>query len=108
MFYVYETQIIDSIKDVIKKYKNNLHLVVIYGSYAIRRHKPDSDLDLLIVGKENIKKEILNDLSEIYIKYSIIVSTSFYTPKQYKIIEHDPFIQRALNEGLILWERRMI
>ncbi|MCD6514798.1 MAG: nucleotidyltransferase domain-containing protein [Candidatus Odinarchaeota archaeon] len=56
MFYLYEEQIIKSVKQIIKKYENALHLVVIYGSFARQQHTPNSDLDLLIVGDERVKK----------------------------------------------------
>ena len=106
MFYIYEEQIIDSVKKIVKKYSRDLYLVVIYGSFARQQHMPDSDLDLLIVGKDKVKKQILDDLSEIYVRYSIVVSALFYSPSQYHIVEHHPFIKQALKEGITLWEKK--
>jgi len=108
MFYLYEEQILQAIKDIVNKYKKNLYLVVIYGSFSMRQHMPDSDLDILIVGDEEIKKIILDELAEIYVKYSIMVSALFYSLKQFQRIKQHPFITTALKEGMIIWEKRKI
>jgi len=108
MFYLYEEQIIELVKQIIKKYESALHLVVIYGSFARQQHTPNSDLDLLIVGDENVKKQVLNELANIYVNFSVVVSTLFYSWDQYQKLIHHPFIKRALKEGIVLWEKRKI
>jgi len=108
MFYLYEEQILEAVKKIIERYKKNLYLVVIYGSFSRQQHMPDSDLDILIVGDEEIKKIILDELAEIYVKYSVMISALFYSLKQYQMIKHHPFITTALREGIIIWEKRKI
>lgn len=108
MFYLYEEQIIELVKQIIKKYESVLHLVVIYGSFARQQHTPNSDLDLLIVGDENVKKQVLNELANIYVNFSVVISTLFYSWDQYQKLIHHPFIKRALKEGIVLWEKRKI
>ena len=108
MFYLYEDQITELIRKIVEKYKKELQLVLIYGSFSRHQHKPNSDLDVLIVGDEKVKHKVLDDLSESYVKYSVIVSVLFYSHKQYQLMRNHPFVKRALKEGIIIWEKKKI
>ena len=108
MFYLYEDQIIELIRNIVKKYQKKLQLVLIYGSFSRHQHMPNSDLDVLIVGDEKVRHEILDAFSEVYVKYSVMVSVLYYSYRQYHLMKNHPFIKRALKEGIIIWERKKI
>jgi len=100
VLYLYEKEIIDLLKRILKNNEESIYLAIIYGSFATRNHRPDSDLDLFIVGDKTVKDAVQNELSEIYIRYSVPVSLVFLSKEEYSDKEGDPIIRNILKEGI--------
>jgi len=65
---------IKQVKSIIKKYIKALmqdgikvEKVILYGSYAENRAKPDSDIDLCIISKD-FGKDIIEEMSYLLLK----------------------------------------
>jgi len=91
---------------IIKKY--NLKKIIIFGSFARGDYHKGSDLDLIIVGEfeerfiDRIGKIIeLND-SDLGIDAMVYTEEEF----QKMIKERRPFIEQALEEGIVVYEKR--
>ncbi|GAF68029.1 unnamed protein product [marine sediment metagenome] len=91
---------------IIKKF--NLKKIIIFGSFARGDYHKGSDLDLIIVGEfkerfiDRIGKIIeLND-SDLEIEAMVYTEEEF----QKMIQERRPFIEQALEEGIVVYEKR--
>jgi predicted nucleotidyltransferase len=91
---------------IIKKF--NLKKIIIFGSFARGDYHKGSDLDLIIVGEfkerfiDRIGKVIeLND-SDLEIEAMVYTEEEF----QKMIKERRPFIEQALEEGIVVYEKR--
>ncbi|MHA1753906.1 MAG: nucleotidyltransferase domain-containing protein [Candidatus Odinarchaeia archaeon] len=106
MLYLYEAYILSDIKKIIKDNKDKINLALLYGSITKGNHKPDSDIDLVVVADEKEINNLRDKFAIIYLKYSVPISVIFYTPAQFNFIKTHPFIRRILKEGRILWEKK--
>jgi predicted nucleotidyltransferase len=80
---------------------------IVFGSYARDTATPRSDLDLIIImkTKERFFKRY-DQIDEVYKALEgIAVEILIYTPEELKKISHRPFIQKALSEGQVIYER---
>jgi hypothetical protein len=91
---------------IIKKF--NLKKIIIFGSFARGDYHKGSDLDLIIVGEfeerfiERSGKIIeLND-SDLEIDVMVYTEEEF----QKMVQERRPFIEQALEEGIVVYEKR--
>jgi len=91
---------------IIRKF--NIKKIIIFGSFARGDYHKGSDLDLIIVGEfkerfiERIAKIIeLND-SDLEIDVMVYTEEEF----QKMIKERRPFIVQALEEGIVVYEKR--
>ena len=103
MLYLYQDSIISNLKNFGKKDKN-LYQIIIYGSYARDEHRPDSDIDVLIITKNipESEKYFSKFRSDTYIKTSIMISFFYLTPDQYTNGK-EPLINQIKKEGKIIW-----
>ncbi|MEA3378984.1 MAG: nucleotidyltransferase domain-containing protein [Nanoarchaeota archaeon] len=74
-------------------------IVIIFGSYAKKRHKIDSDLDIFIAGQYNENK--LEDIEEIY---KIDINIKHYPLNIFKkaLKKNDPLIEEIIKGHIIL------
>jgi hypothetical protein len=91
---------------IIKKF--NLKKIIVFGSFARGDYHKGSDLDLVIVGEfkdrfiDRIGKIIeLND-SDLEIEAMVYTEEEF----QKMIQERRPFIEQALEEGIVVYEKK--
>ena len=80
--------------------------IVLFGSYAKDDEDKFSDIDLIIV--YSTSKSFLDRLKELYISWNIpkVVDILAYTPEEYqKMMLDNSFLQDAVNEGEVLYER---
>jgi len=91
---------------IIKKF--NLKKIIIFGSFARGDYHKGSDLDLIIVGefKERFIDRIgkIIELNDSDLEIDVMV----YTEKEFQkmIQERRPFIEQALEEGIVVHEKR--
>ena len=81
--------------------------IILFGSYAYGKPRPDSDVDLLVVlafdGKGFRKSlEILNRVDPDF-SVDIVARRPEDTARRYE--EGDPLIREALDRGKVLYER---
>ena len=90
----------------IKKF--NLKKIIIFGSFARGDYHKGSDLDLIIVGefKERFIDRIgkILELNNSDLEIDVMVYTEEELQKM--IQEKRPFIEQALEEGIVVYEKR--
>lgn len=91
---------------IIKKF--NLKKIIIFGSFAREDYHKGSDLDLIIVGefKERFIDRIgkIIELNDSDLEIDVMVYTEEEFQKMIK--ERRPFIEQALEEGIVVYEKR--
>ncbi len=89
---------------LIRIYGNQLKAVYLYGSYARRDARPDSDIDVLMVlkGKFNYI-EMLKRSDDFAATFSlendVVISRAFVSAKEYKE-KQTPFLINVRREGV--------
>ena len=91
------------IRDLVNSIKG-IKTAFIYGSYAKDALRPDSDIDLLIVGNPNIEDELLGKITILEKKIDREINYTFHSLKDYKenIKKKNPFLEEVLNDKYIL------
>lgn len=80
--------------------------IILFGSHAKDDEDQYSDIDVIIV--YSTSKPFLDRLKELYISWDIpkAIDILAYTPEEYqKMILENSFLQDAVNDGEILYER---
>ncbi len=82
--------------------------IILFGSYAYGTATLDSDVDLLIIQKTNLRRvERSVAISELILPRPFPVDIFVKTPAEIQeaLRKDDPFIQGILNRGRVLYER---
>jgi len=91
---------------IIKKF--NLKKVIIFGSFARGDYHKGSDLDLIIVGE--FKERFIDRIGKIIElnDSDLEIDAMVYTEEEFQkmIKERRPFIEQALEEGIVVYEKR--
>lgn len=86
--------------------RNRARRVVLFGSHARGTATERSDVDLIVV--ESTQDRFLDRLAryadDLGDRLDACVEVLVYTPEELARIEHRPFIQRILREGILLYE----
>jgi len=90
--------------------KNNAIFALLFGSYARGTATEHSDLDIIFVEETN--KPFLSRLDPYFSPLSDLmnggVDVFVYTPDEFKKMKKKFFIQRALKEGVVIFESRKL
>ena len=88
--------------------KFNLKKVIIFGSFARGDYHKGSDLDLIIVGE--FKERFIDRIGKIIElnDSDLGIDAMVYTEEEFQkmIKERRPFIEQALEEGIVVYEKR--
>lgn len=104
----YQRAVEEFVKKAIKRYKDKIESIILFGSVARGDAKEDSDIDILII----VKERNIEDMKEIYgIAFEVSIGHSKdISPKIYAIAEvlnrieiGAPFIKEVLKEGVSLY-----
>ena len=91
---------------IIKKF--NLKKIIIFGSFARGDYHKGSDLDLIIVGE--FKERFIDRIGKIIElnDSDLEIDAMVYTEEEFQkmIQERRPFIEQALEEGIVVYEKR--
>lgn len=91
---------------IIKKF--NLKKIIIFGSFAREDYHKGSDLDLIIVGE--FKERLIDRIGKIIElnDSDLEIDAMVYTEEEFQkmIKERRPFIEQALEEGIVVYEKR--
>ena len=77
-------------------------LALIYGSYAKRMVRPDSDIDVLIVTLDTgIENRLLDTITVVEKRIQREINFKIYTEEEFqtKINEKDPFLEEVLSDS---------
>ncbi|MGB3692187.1 MAG: HEPN domain-containing protein [Spirulinaceae cyanobacterium] len=97
--------ILKELKPYLKNlYQEELAKIILYGSQARGDAQPDSDIDVLIVLKSDFSfyqesKRINNFVTDLCLKYEVLLSCSFSTLTQLKS-QPTAFYRNVTNEGI--------
>ncbi len=98
----------EKLKELLPRlYRLNPEKVILFGSFARGDVHKGSDLDLIIIKKE-VPEKFLKRLDFAYeaLEPDFPLDLLVYTPEEIeKMKEINPFIKKALKEGIILYER---
>ncbi len=72
----------DVIREALKPLENKIQFAFVYGSIAIGQDRPDSDLDLLLIGGVSLK-DIANTMADLSEKLKREVNPVNYTPETF-------------------------
>ncbi|MBL7159811.1 nucleotidyltransferase domain-containing protein [Candidatus Microgenomates bacterium] len=94
------------IVEALKAYKPEK--IVLFGSVATGKFRPDSDFDFLIIKKgvdELRKGERYSQVSKLLGSHKLPMDLLVYTPYEIKkrLYLGDPFIKKILSEGQVLY-----
>ncbi|HUJ09941.1 MAG TPA: nucleotidyltransferase domain-containing protein [Verrucomicrobiae bacterium] len=86
--------------------RNKSQRAILFGSYARGTATKHSDVDLIFIEEttDPFLKRLDRYLFPLSDRLGGSVETLVYTPAELESISHRPFIQRALREGIVLYE----
>ncbi|MEW6103705.1 MAG: nucleotidyltransferase domain-containing protein [bacterium] len=100
------------LNDIINKIKTHFHplKVILFGSYAEGKSKPDSDVDLLVIMKSNERPakraiKIRKLCRPRFLSMDILVRTPREIEERLKI--NDFFIKKIIENGRVVYERKI-
>jgi predicted nucleotidyltransferase len=103
---VYVTAGVEAELRAIVESMHNISVALIYGSYASGVMRPDSDIDVLIVGADNsIEDKLMKRFSGVEKRLRREINYTFYLPPEFKkkLKENDPFIENIRrNKHIVL------
>jgi len=91
-------------KEVKKLYGERLKRIILYGSYARGSATEDSDIDLLIVLKGDVKPgeeidRMIDIITEINLRYDVLISVYPISEEDYKKV-NSPLLINVRREGI--------
>jgi predicted nucleotidyltransferase len=81
---------------------SSVRLVLLFGSMARGEARDQSDIDLIVVKETDLK--FLDRLDEFYDDAREAMDVLVYTPQEFEEMKERPFVKRALQEGIVLYE----
>ncbi len=99
-------KVIKEFKLKIKKlYGSKLKEIILYGSWARNKANEDSDIDLLVIIKQDIipGKEIdrmIDIITEINLEYNVLLSVYPVSEKDYQMVR-SPLLLNVRREGVV-------
>ncbi len=99
-----------SIFDSLRKYcqKHNVLKAIVFGSYARNTASRKSDLDLILImeTKERFFRRY-DGIADIYDHLKgLSADILIYTSEEFSRMADRPFIKKAVQEGIVVYERR--
>ena len=89
--------------------KHKFQKAILFGSLARGEASRHSDIDLILIKRTNLRfldryNGVLREFSQALPAWD--VDLLIYTPEEFAAISHRRFIQRALKEGIVLYESK--
>jgi predicted nucleotidyltransferase len=92
-----------ALQDLLQDLKG-IRMALLYGSFAKGTDRPDSDIDLLVVGKPNSEELLIKGLAQIEKAVLREINYKFYNEHEYRLkrLKKDPFLTEILTDKKIL------
>ena len=100
MLYLYRRQIFERLIQLCIQHAHQIEYAVLFGSSVTGAHRPDSDIDLLVVANPTLRSILEQELDSIYFETTVPVAMIFHTVASFKKIKKDPLIETIFKEGL--------
>ena len=86
--------------------QNGARLAVLFGSYARGTATDRSDIDVIFVGETDLPflKRLDLYMDPLTDRLNTNVETLVYTPREFEEMRERPFVRRALEEGIVIYE----
>jgi predicted nucleotidyltransferase len=95
-------------KHLLKDFKKITGVVIVYGSVATEKSRPDSDIDIAVFSDDKKAKIMAETIADnILLKYGKVVSIFWLTLNNLEKRLNEPFIQNVLR-GEIIHGRKLI
>jgi len=95
-------------KNLLRDFKKVPGVVIVYGSVATEKSRPDSDIDIAVFSNDEKAKAMAGEIAdEILFRNGKVVSVFWLTISNLKKRLNEPFIQDLL-EGEIIHGRTLI
>jgi len=96
-------------KRVLDKLGKRIYSIIVYGSVARGTATKDSDIDILVIGKDRKDWETVSRIAyEIDFEngFRTFITTIFLTEDEFKhrLKVGDPFLHNVLKEGVVLYD----
>ena len=91
------------IRELVKKIKG-IQIVLLYGSYVKNQMRPDSDIDLLVVGTSKAEDILLQKIKNIENTLQREINYVLYSDKEFyeRLKNNDPFLEEIISSPYIL------
>ena len=82
----------------------DVKMALIYGSFAKKKERPDSDIDLLLVGNARIETRLIKELRMLEKKLQREINYKLYSESEYreKRTRKNPFLDEILSDRKIV------
>ena len=98
----------EAIDEVVRQIAENFHpqKIILFGSYARGKPRPESDLDLLVVMDTPLKESQQSLKIRQHLGVMFGIDLLVYTPKrlQERLDMNDWFIREVIEEGKVVYE----
>jgi len=98
-------KILRSLRRELKRiFGDQLEIVLLYGSQARGEARPDSDIDILIVVRDNLDygdliRQTSALVSDLSLRYDVVISRAFVSKERFQQ-EQSPFLINVRREGV--------
>lgn len=84
--------------------ESRIQTAYIFGSYAKDKMRSDSDIDLVLVGEQEMEDVILEAIEKLEKQIQREINPKFYSPREYvkKKKQGDPFLKEVLDSAPIV------
>ncbi len=74
----------------------------LFGSFARKTHKPDSDVDLLIIINQDYHGSIRDQINDFLLETGVLISPVLISPEQFNKVKHLKFYDNIIKKGMKL------
>jgi len=103
----YENTLNELRESLMKELKSGIKSIVVYGSVARKEAGEGSDIDILVVLKDNsLYRKVLDITYKVDLKNKTATSIFWATPKELtKYVKNgSPFLENVAEEGIVLYD----